>query len=111
MDDLLTFNKDWDTSYSNYMLYAPSEKTYRSVKEESAPYATGTAATVDAWLLDELFFEFQKLIARTQVISELDIPDVFDLRPLTTQRVTLKIREIKPAQFHYVRDIDDDDEG
>jgi hypothetical protein len=112
MGNLLTFDNPWDTSYSNSLFYTPSEKTYRSVKEASAPYltASGTAATAETWLLDKLYFEFQELIARTQVISELDIPDVFTLRPLATQRITLKIREIKPAKFYYVKDIDDDEE-
>jgi len=111
MSDQLTFNNNWDTSYSNYVLYAPSEKPHHVVKEESTPYAlaTGTAATAETWVLDKLFFDFQELIARTQIISELDIPDVFDLHALATQRITVKIREIKPAQFYYVRDIDDEE--
>lgn len=110
MAELLTFNKVWDTSYSNSLLYTPSEKTYRAVREEGAPYAlaTGTASTAETWLLDKLFFEFQELIARTQVISELDIPDIFTLRPLATQEITLQITEIKPARFYYVPDIDDE---
>lgn len=37
----------------------------------------------------------------------LEIPDVFDLRPLATQRITLLIREIRPARFYYVPDEDD----
>ena len=112
MAESLAFNNYWDIGFSNSLLYAPSEKTFRSVREERTPYivASGIAATVDTWALDELFLEFQELIARTQVISELDIPDVFDLRPLATQRVAVKIRDIKPAQFHYVRDIDDDED-
>ena len=112
MSELLAFNNYSDTSYSNSMLYTPSEKTYPSVKEESAPYiiASGTAATAETWLLDKLFFDFQELIARTQVTSELDIPDIFTLRPLTTQQITLQITEIKPAKFYYVPDVDDDEE-
>jgi hypothetical protein len=112
MAESLAFNNYWDIGFSNSLLYAPSEKTFRNVKEERAPYivASGIAATADTWALDELVLEFQELIARTQIISELDIPDVFTLRPLATQRITLKIREIKPAKFYYVKDIDDDEE-
>lgn len=112
MPESLAFNNYWDTSYVSSVLYAPSEKPFRAVKEGSAPYiiATGTAATAETWLLDKLFFEFQELIARTQIISELDIPDVFTLRPLATQEITLQITEIKPARFYYVPEIDDDAE-
>ena len=42
--------------------------------------------------------------------NELEIPDIFDLRPLATQQITLIIREIRPARFYYVPDIDDLDE-
>ena len=42
--------------------------------------------------------------------DELDIPDVFDLHPITTQQITLIIREIRPARFYYVPDEDDLDE-
>jgi hypothetical protein len=39
----------------------------------------------------------------------LEVPDVFDLRPLSTQRITLRVREIHPAPFYYVPDEDDFD--
>ena len=42
--------------------------------------------------------------------EDFEIPDVFDLRPLVTQRITLLIREIRPARFYYVPDEDDLDE-
>jgi len=42
--------------------------------------------------------------------EDSEIPDVFDLRPLVTQRITLLIREIRPARFYYVPDEDDLDE-
>lgn len=42
--------------------------------------------------------------------EELEIPDVFDLRPISTQQITLIIREIRPARFYYVPDEDDLDE-
>jgi len=31
-----------------------------------------------------------------------DVPDVFDLRPTTAQRVTVKIRKQEPARFSFV---------
>ena len=42
--------------------------------------------------------------------NELEIPDVFDLRPISTQQITLIIREVRPARFYYVPDEDDLDE-
>ena len=42
--------------------------------------------------------------------EDFEIPDVFVLRPLVTQRITLLIREIRPARFYYVPDEDDLDE-
>ena len=112
MGELLAFDKYWDTSYSSSVSYTSPEKPRHNIQEERAPYvaAQHTAATVDVWRLDELFFEFQRMIARTQELSELDIPDIFTLRPLATQQITLEITEIKPARFYYVRDMDDDDE-
>ena len=41
-------------------------------------------------------------------LDTTDIPDAFDLRPLSSERITLKMRELKPAQFYYVKDIDDE---
>lgn len=40
----------------------------------------------------------------------LEVPDIFDLHPLFTQRITLHIRQVRPAVFYYVSDIDDLDE-
>ncbi|MCL4527914.1 MAG: hypothetical protein M1282_00685 [Chloroflexi bacterium] len=112
MTESLAFNNYWDIGFSKSLLYAPFEKTYHSVKEVSAPYivASGTATTVEAWLqdMDRLYNEFQELITRTKERSELDIPDIFTLRPLATQEITLQITEIKPARFYYVPDIDDE---
>lgn len=113
MSDIMAFNPTQDTSVFGRLLYSQSDKPRLVVEEEKAPYllqSTGTVYNPDLWQLETIFSEFQELIARTQVMSELEIPDVFDLRPQATQRVTLKIREIKPAQFYYVRDVDDDDE-
>lgn len=42
--------------------------------------------------------------------EELEIPDVFDLRPISTQQITLIIKEVRPARFYYVPDSDDLDE-
>jgi hypothetical protein len=112
MGELLTFDKYWDTSYSNSISYIPSEKSRLHIKEEPATYLTAqrTAATADVWHWDELFFAFQQMVARTQEPSELDIPDIFTLRPLATQQITLQITAVKPARFYYVPDMDDGDE-
>lgn len=112
MAESLAFHDHWDIGFSSSLLYAPAEKTYHGVKEVSAPYVveSGSAVTVETWLqeMDRWFFEIQELIAHTQNISELDIPDIFTLRPLATQEITLCITEIKPARFYYVPDPDDE---
>ena len=109
MAESLTFDKYLDTSYSTAIPNIFAGESRRSIREEPVPYLTAqrTVATEDIWRWDELFFP---LIARTQDLSEPEIPEIFTLRPIATQRITLKIREIKTAQFRYVRDMDDDDE-
>jgi hypothetical protein len=44
----------------------------------------------------------------TTSMSELEIPEVFELRLLSTRRVLLKIVKDEPAPFYFV---DDDDVG
>jgi hypothetical protein len=39
-------------------------------------------------------------------IPELEIPEVFDLRPLSTRRVIVKVRNRGPAPFYFVEDDD-----
>jgi len=80
--------------------------------EEKAPYliqSTGTVYNTDLLQLEAMFTKFQQMATRVREY-ESEIPDVFDLRPLSSQRITLKIREINPAPFYYVADIDDNDE-
>jgi hypothetical protein len=113
MGEMFPFENLMDTSYTNSAIYVPSEKPVQRIKEESAPYVTssGIAMTVETVLLDKLNFDFLELIARTREVSELDIPDIFTLQPLKTQRIMVKVRSIRPAQFYYVGgDFEDDDE-
>lgn len=112
MTELLPFTKYGDTSYSEAIPNIFARESRRSAREEPAPYLTTqrTVATDDIRRWDELFFAFQQIIARAQELPEPEIPEVFDLRPLSSQRIIVKIREIKPAQFYYVTDMDDDGE-
>jgi hypothetical protein len=48
----------------------------------------------------------EQAINLTASESELDIPEVFELRPLSTQRVTVKVRNRGPARFYFVKDDD-----
>lgn len=112
MDNFGMYDRSQDTSIFGRLLYSQSDKPRFVVMEEKEPYliqSTGTVYSTDLWQLDAMFTEFQQMTSRVQE-HETEIPDVFDLRPLSSQRITLKIRDIKPAQFYYVRDIDDDDE-
>ncbi len=110
MTELLPFTKYGDTSYSEAIPNIFARESRRSAREEPAPYLTAqrTVATEDIWRWDELFFP---LIARTQEVSEPEIPEIFTLRPIATQRITVHITDIKPARFYYVPDMDDDEEN
>jgi hypothetical protein len=112
MDNFEMYDRSQDTSIYGRLLYSQADKPRFVVTEEKAPYliqSTGTVYSTELWQLDAIFTEFQQMVLRVQEYEE-EIPDVFDLRPLSSQRVTLKIRNIKPAQFYYVTDIDDDEE-
>ncbi len=111
MDNMMMFDPSQDTSIFGRLLYSQSDKPRFVVAEEKVPYliqGTGTVYNPDLWQMEKMFIEFQQMAVQ---YVEPEIPDFFDLRPLSNQRITLKIREIKPAPFYYVKDIDDDDEG
>ena len=112
MAELLASDTYWGTSYSNSLAYSSGEKLRLNIQEERAPYrsAQPTAQTADVWYWEKVFFEFQQMMARTQELSELDIPDIFTLRPISTQQIIVHITGIKPARFYYVPDMDDDDD-
>lgn len=50
----------------------------------------------------------QRLQDPTTSMLELEIPEVFDLHPLSTQRILLKVVKDEPAPFYFV---DGDDVG
>ena len=111
MDNFGMYDRSQDTSIFGRSLYSQSDKPRFVVIEEKAPYliqSTGTVYSTDLWQLEAMFTEFQQMALRVQKYEE-EIPDIFDLRPLATQRITVKIREIKRAQFYYVPDFDDED--
>jgi hypothetical protein len=111
MDDAMMFDRSQDTSIFGGLLYSQSSKPRLVVIEEKAPYliqSTGTVNNTDLWRLEEMFMEFQQMAWRVQAY-EAEIPDVFDLRPLSSQRVMLKIREVKPASFYFVSGNDDEE--
>jgi hypothetical protein len=43
----------------------------------------------------------------TTRMSELEIPEVFELPPLSSRRVTIKVRNRGPAPFYFVPEDDD----
>ena len=113
MGETMLFDRELDTSVFGGSLYAQSSKSHKNVSEDRTPYAatlnTSVASVTDLWRLEALFMEFQQMVARVQEY-ETEIPDVFDLRPLSSQRITLKIKDIKPAQFYFIPDMDDNEE-
>lgn len=67
------------------------------------PIKTSIFADKAAWELERKIFEaIQRLAALTEDRSELEIPEVFTLRPLSSQRVTVQIRKVEPARFCFV---------
>jgi hypothetical protein len=54
-------------------------------------------------MLDEACQQLEILMAGR---SELEIPEVFELHPLSSQRVTVKVLKDEPARFYFVADDD-----
>jgi hypothetical protein len=58
-------------------------------------------------LMGEALYQISSYVV---VDLEEEIPEVFDLRPLSRRLVKVTIGEIRPAQFHYVPSDDWDEE-
>jgi hypothetical protein len=52
----------------------------------------------------ERLYKNPQLEALTTSEPELEIPEVFKLRPLSSQRVTAKVRKVEPARFYFIDD-------
>lgn len=52
-------------------------------------------------MLAEAYQQLEVLMATR---SELEIPEVFELHPLSSQRVTVKVRNRGPAPFYFIDD-------
>lgn len=75
-------------------------------------------ANTEEWLFtfpDEDLWQLERVLnmARQNLeermanrLEELEMPEVFDLPPLSSMRVTAKVRKIEPAQFYFVMDED-----
>jgi hypothetical protein len=110
MAEFLTFEEYADTSVFG-KLFNPlgARRRVYTENEDARPVRqdTATIASADFLKIQELLLEFQQTVARVEGFTELDIPEVFDLRPLSSQRITLTIRESKPASFYFVAESDD----
>jgi len=51
-------------------------------------------------ILDEARQQLETLAASSEL--EPDLPEVFNLRPLSSQRVTVKVLKDEPARFYFV---------
>lgn len=62
-----------------------------------------TVPDEDIRRLDQILREArQQLEERMASKSELEIPEVFSLRPLSSKRVTVNVRKVEPARFYFV---------
>lgn len=53
------------------------------------------------WMLNETLEQLESLMASR---SELEIPDVFALHPLSSGRIMAKVLKVEPARFYFVDD-------
>jgi hypothetical protein len=113
MTELITFLDYSDTSIfgklfnslgSGKRIYAETENLLQTQQD------TATVTSADFLKIQELLLEFQQTRERIKEVTEFDIPEVFDLRPLSSQRITLNIRETKSASFYFVAESDDTEE-
>ena len=74
-----------------------------SLINQRFPIKTSFFTNKAAWELERIILEtIQQLTALAEGRSELEIPEVFNLRPLSSQRVNVQIRKIEPAPFSFV---------
>lgn len=110
--DVAAFSLQFDTSVVGPLLSGFNPPTWfrksarpsngGTIKREER---TATAPNEDILQIERMIGEvLQELEARTIRESDLEIPEVFDLRPSSTQRVIAKIRRTAPAQFYFVAD-------
>lgn len=73
-----------------------------------------TVPDKDVLQLEQLLDQARRQIENlTASMFEVDVPEVFDLRPLSSQPITVRVTKIQPALFYFVTDDDlfaDDDE-
>ncbi|MFZ5821929.1 MAG: hypothetical protein ACOYYJ_18725 [Chloroflexota bacterium] len=102
--DTSVYGKLFDPVSSRRHVYTDNED-FRSFRQDTA-----TIANPDFLKIQELLLEFQRTVTRVEKFTEFDIPDVFELKPLESQRIALTIRETKPANFYFVAESDEFEE-
>lgn len=80
------------------------------IEEDMFLMSQGTSAVEDVDLrqLEAAFLDFQKTMLRI-LAHEHEFPEVFELHPLSSKRISLKVRQIEPAHFSFVSDNGDED--
>ena len=106
---------DWrhDTSVTGKLLGLFSHKTQMRVNEDNIrqinPDMT-TATSVDLLTFQQMLLDYKQTEERVEELGILEIPDVFNLKPLSSQRVTFTVRETKPASFYFISEGEDTEE-
>ena len=68
-----------------------------------------TVPDKDVLQLEQLLDQARRQIENlTASMFEVDVPEVFDLRPLSSQPITVRVTKIQPALFYFVADDDED---
>ena len=62
------------------------------------------AVTEDVHRLEYLLAQTRLLLAMLQVPETEEVPDVFDLRPLSRRRAVARVKRRGPARFYFVAD-------
>ena len=107
--DVGVFNRQFDTSIFGSLLNVFNLPTtvktrVRSSNGGAQSERTATIPSEDILQFERIIEEaIQELECRTVRVPEPDA-EVFDLRPLSTKRVAVKIRRVEPARFYFVLD-------
>jgi len=108
----LAFNRTFDTSIVGQLLnvFKPSTEIKSRVRASNgeAQNRFERAVTVpneDVLQIEQLIEGvLQELEMRVLNESALAAPEVFNLRPLSSKRVAVKIRKVEPARFYFAAD-------
>jgi hypothetical protein len=108
MANTLFFERGYDNSLFTGLYDFFNTPSQRIPVEESAwTGATGSTATTDTiefLKIQALLGQAFQITQRFEENATIDISEVFDLKPLATEHVILKIKDTKPGTFYFISD-------